>query len=44
MFTKNYDSFDRLIDRFFENTTPATTTYVPSKFSVDITDEKQIKH
>ena len=42
MFTQNYDSFDRLIDRFFENTTPATTTYVPSKFSVDITDEKAI--
>lgn len=39
MFTHNYDSLDRLIDRFFESATPATTTYVPSKFAVDIKDE-----
>lgn len=39
MFTQNYDSFDRLIDRFFETTAPATTTYVPSKFAVDIKED-----
>jgi HSP20 family protein len=41
MFT-NYNSIDRLVDRFFENATPVTTTYVPSKFAVDITDEKAV--
>ena len=42
MFRNNYDSFERLIDRFFEAPTETITTYVPSKFSVDITDEKAV--
>ena len=42
MFVNTYDSIDRLFERFFEQSTPVTTTYVPSKFAVDITDEKAI--
>ena len=42
MFVNTYDSIDRLFERFFEQSTPVTTTYVPSKFAVDITDEKAV--